>query len=322
MEIHNQNRRVGIIGTGNVGSSVAFILATQGIAEEIILLDLNPSRAQGIALDLCQTAAATKRRTTVRAAQKPSDMAGCDVIVFSAGSARLPGMSRDDLLLANAKVTRSVLAELKPYIQESVLIMVSNPLDAMVYTAIKESGLPPKRVLGMAGVLDSARFASFIFEKLGYGSGQITASVMGGHGDDMVPLPRYSSVAGVPITELLSPKELEEIIKRTQNAGAEIVGYLQKGSAYFAPAQSTAIMVEAILTHSRQIFPCSVLLQGEYGYHDVVGGVPVRLGKGGVEEIIELDLIASEKELFERSIDSVRSLIEALYNQAFFGESR
>lgn len=318
----NKNKRVGIIGAGHVGSTVAFILATQGICQEIIIKDLNLDTARGIALDMGHAASATKTHTIVRVANEPSDLRGCDVVVFCAGSPRQPGMSRDDLLLANAKVIRTVLSEVKPYIQESVLVMVSNPLDAMVYTAIKESGLSPLQVLGMAGILDSARMASFIFEKLGYGSDQIVASVMGGHGDDMVPLPRYSNVAGVPITELLEPQEIEEIIHRTRNAGAEIVGYLKKGSAYFAPAKSTAIMVEAILKNSHQVFPCSVLLQGEYGYSDVVGGVPVKLGSRGICEIIELELLHEERERFDQSIQSVKSLIDALYQHAFFVSSR
>lgn len=311
-------KRVGIIGAGHVGSMVAFILATKGIAQEIIIRDLNIDSALGIALDLRHAASATKTHAMVKAAVSPEDMSGCDVIVFCAGFPRQPGMSRDDLLLANAEIIRTVFSELKPYIQESVLIMVSNPLDAMVYVAIKESGLPARSVLGMAGILDSARMASFIFEKIGYGSDQITASVMGGHGDDMVPLPRYSHVAGVPIAEILSESEINEIINRTRYAGAEIVGYLKKGSAYFAPAKSTAKMVEAILSDSQQVLPCSVLLEGEYGFSDVVGGVMVRLGSSGAKEVIEIALSEQEQEQFARSIASVRSLIDSLYRHDFF----
>lgn len=314
----NIKKRVGVIGAGHVGSMVAFILATEGFCEEVVVKDPNVGPARGIALDIGQAAIASRSQVIVRAAEKPEDMRDCSVIVVCAGSPRKPGMSRNDLLLGNARVIRNVLDEIKDYIQESVIIMVSNPLDAMVYTAIKESGLSRSRVVGMAGVLDSGRMASFIFEKLGYGSDQIIASVMGGHGDDMVPLPRYSSVAGVPIAELLSPEEIEVIIERTRHAGAEIVSHLQRGSAYFAPARATAVMVDAILRDSKQIFPCAVLLEGEYGYTGVVGGVPVKLGSQGVDQIIELSLLKEERELFARSVDSVQVLINTLHAEKFF----
>lgn len=245
-------------------------------------------------------------------------MTNCDVVVVTAGSPRLPGMSRDDLLMINANITKEVIEGIAKYSPDAIIIMVSNPLDAMTYVALKESGFERSRVIGMAGVLDSSRMASFIQEKLGYGGGQIRASVMGGHGDDMVPLPRYSTVAGVPLTDLLSSAEIDEIVARTRNGGAEIVSYLKTGSAYYAPAKSTVIMVEAILKDTKQIHPCAVYLEGEYGYNDVVSGVPVMLGANGAEKIIEVTLNDSEKEMFQNSCNSVQSLIDTLNKNNFF----
>jgi len=196
--------------------------------------------------------------------------------------------------------------------------MVSNPLDVMTYVALKVSGFPRERVIGMAGILDSARMAHFIYEKIGYGAGQIRASVMGGHGDSMVPLPKFSTVAGVPLSDILKPEEIEEVVERTKNGGAEIVGYLKNGSAYYAPAKSTAIMVEAILKDTKQIHPCAVYLDGEYGYSDVVSGVPLALGAGGVEKIFEVSLDNKQEKLFAHSVDSVQKMIDVLKKNKFF----
>jgi malate dehydrogenase len=222
--------------------------------------------------------------------------------------------------MINANITKEVIEGVAKYSPNCVIIMVSNPLDAMTYVALKESGFDRSRVIGMAGILDSSRMAAFIQEKLGYGGGQIRASVMGGHGDDMVPLPRYSTVAGVPLTDVLSNKEIAEIVDRTRHGGAEIVGHLKTGSAYYAPAKSTAIMVEAILKDTKQIHPCAVCLDGEYGYHDVVSGVPVMLGANGAEKIIEVTLDESEKEMFKNSCSSVEGLIDTLNKNNFFQE--
>ena len=229
-------------------------------------------------------------------------------------------MSRDDLLMTNAKITKEVAQGIAKYSPDAIIIMVSNPLDAMTYVALRESGFEANRVIGMAGILDSSRMASFIQEKLGYGGGQIRASVMGGHGDDMVPLPRYSTVAGVPLSDLLSQDEIDEVVERTRHGGAEIVGYLKTGSAYYAPAKSTSIMVEAILKDTKQIHPCAVYLDGEYGYKDVVSGVPVMLGANGVEKIIEVTLNEKEKEMFKNSCNSVQKLIDTLNKNNFFGD--
>lgn len=314
----NQGKRVGIVGAGNVGATVAYSLAMLGSCHEIILRDNKIDVAKGKALDMSQAAAAVRSHTVVSVAEEMSDLTNCDVVVVTAGSPRLPGMSRDDLLMINANITKDVIAGVAKYSPDAIIIMVSNPLDAMTYVALRESGFERSRVIGMAGILDSARMASFIQEKLGYGGGQIRASVMGGHGDDMVPLASYSTVAGVPLANLLSPAEIQEIVVRTRNGGAEIVGHLKTGSAYYAPAKATAIMVEAILKDTKQIHPCAVYLEGEYGHSDVVSGVPVMLGANGAEKIIQISLSEDEKKMFEGSCSSVKNLINTLNNNNFF----
>ncbi|MGM0533406.1 MAG: malate dehydrogenase [Campylobacterota bacterium] len=314
------SRKVGIVGAGNVGSTVAYSLAMHGACHEIILRDNKVDRAKGMALDMSQASQAARQHTLVTAATKASDLNNCDVVVITAGSPRLPGMSRDDLLLTNAKVIREVVNDIKTYSPNAIIIAVSNPLDAMVYTAVKDSGWDRSRVIGMAGILDSARMAHFIHENLGYGAGQIRASVMGGHGDEMVPLPRFSTVAGVPLGDLLSQEDLDAIVERTRKGGAEIVGHLKTGSAYYAPAKATALMVDAILKDTKQIHPCAVYLQGEYGYSDVVSGVPVMLGAGGAEKVIEANLNDDQAQRFSKSVASVQKLIDTLHQNNFFGE--
>lgn len=316
----NQGKRVGIVGAGNVGATVAYSLAMLGSCHEIILRDNKIDVAKGKALDMSQAAAAVRSHTVVSVAEEMSDLTNCDVVVVTAGSPRLPGMSRDDLLMINANITKDVIAGVAKYSPDAIIIMVSNPLDAMTYVALRESGFERSRVIGMAGILDSARMASFIQEKLGYGGGQIRASVMGGHGDDMVPLASYSTVAGVPLANLLSSAEIQEIVVRTRNGGAEIVGHLKTGSAYYAPAKATAIMVEAILKDTKQIHPCAVYLEGEYGHSDVVSGVPVMLGANGAEKIIQISLSEDEKKMFEGSCNSVKNLISTLNNNNFFNK--
>jgi len=311
-------KRVGIVGAGNVGATVAYSLAMLGACHEIILRDNKIDVARGKALDMSQAASAVRSHTVVKVAEDMSDLTNCDVIVVTAGSPRLPGMSRDDLLMINAKITKEVVSGIAKYSPDAVIIMVSNPLDAMTYVAFREAGFERSRVIGMAGILDSSRMASFIQEKLGYGGGQIRASVMGGHGDDMVPLPRYSTVAGVPLTDVLTDAEIDEIVDRTRHGGAEIVGHLKTGSAYYAPAKSTAIMVDAILKDTKQIHPCAVMLEGEYGYSDVVCGVPVMLGANGAEKIIEVTLNEKEQAMFDGSIKSVQTLINVLEENKFF----
>ncbi len=317
-----RGKRVGIIGAGNVGSTVAYSLAVQGICHEVILRDNKVDIARGKALDMSQAAQSIRSHTVVKVAETMADVKDCDVVVITAGSPRLPGMSRDDLLLINAEIMREVSLGVKEYSPDAVIIVVSNPLDAMVYVAAKTTGFPRNRVLGMAGVLDSARMAHFIHETLGYGAGQIRASVMGGHGDDMVPLSRYSTVAGVPLTDLMTSDKIASIVTRTRNGGAEIVKYLQNGSAYYAPAKATSIMVDAILKDTKQIHSCAIMLEGEYGYKNIVSGVPLMLGANGSEKIIEVSLNFSEKEDFARSVSSVQRLVNILHEKKFFEEKK
>jgi len=313
-----RGKKVSIIGAGNVGATVAYSLAMKGTCHEVMLRDRNPEIAKGKALDMSQAANAARQHTLVSVAEQASDMEGSDVVVITAGSPRKPGMSRDDLLMINAEITKEVVNDVKTYAPNSIIIMVSNPLDVMTYVALKESGFPRERVVGMAGILDSARMAHFIYEKIGYGAGQIRASVMGGHGDEMVPLPKFSTVAGVPLTDILSEEEIIDVVERTKHGGAEIVGYLKTGSAYYAPAKSTAIMVEAILKDTKQIHPCAVSLEGEYGYTDVVSGVPIALGANGVEKIFEVTLNEGQKKKFSKSVASVRGMINVLKRHEFF----
>ncbi len=314
----SKGKKVSIIGAGNVGATVAYSLAMDGTCHEIVLRDRNVEIAKGKALDMSQAANAARMHTLVTVAEDAACMADSDVVVITAGSPRLPGMSRDDLLMINAEITREVVKDVKEHAPDAIIIMVSNPLDVMTYVALKASGFPKERVIGMAGILDSARMAHFIHEKIGYGAGQIRASVMGGHGDDMVPLPKFSTVAGVPLTDVLDEEEIVEIVERTKGGGAEIVGYLKTGSAYYAPAKSTTIMVEAILKDTKQIHPCAVLLDGHYGHSDVVSGVPVALGANGVEKLFEMTLSEGQKRKFAASVESVRGMIDVLKEKKFF----
>ena len=314
----SRGKKVAIIGAGNVGATVAYSLAMKGSCHEVVLRDRAPEIAKGKALDMSQAANAARTHTIVSVAAEAKDLAGSDVVVITAGSPRKPGMSRDDLLMINADITKQVVADVRTYAPDSVIIMVSNPLDVMTYVALRESGFPRERVLGMAGILDSARMAHFIYEKIGYGAGQIRASVMGGHGDDMVPLPKFSTVAGVPLSDVLDEEEILDVIERTKHGGAEIVGYLKTGSAYYAPAKSTALMVEAILKDTKQIHPCAIALEGEYGYSDVVAGVPLVLGAGGAEKIFEVTLSEGQKKRFAKSIQSVKGMIDVLKEKNYF----
>lgn len=312
-----KNNKVGIIGVGNVGATLAFNLATKDICSEIVLKDLRENIVEAMALDISQSANAANAKTKVTFAKKANEFANCDVIVITAGIPRKPGMNRDDLLLTNAKIMTSVINEINEYNPNAIYIIVSNPLDAMVYTALKASNLPKNKVLGMAGILDSARMSHFIQEKLEDSQKQINAAVMGGHGDDMVPLANYSTVDGKKLTEVLSEDEIEDIITKTRNGGAQIVKLLETGSAYYAPAYSTSLMVEAILNDSKETYPCAVLLEGEFGYENVVAGVPVKLGRNGLEEIINIELDELQTKEFTKSIASVNELISTLEEKFF-----
>jgi len=311
------NKKVGIIGVGNVGSTIAYTLAHKGICSSIVLKDIRENVVEAMALDISQSANAARSHTIVHAAKSAKDLEGCDIVVITAGIPRKPGMSRDDLLLTNAKIVKNVIDDIKTYASDSIIIVVSNPLDAMVYTALKTSGFKKEQVVGMAGILDSARMSHFILEKVGFGAGQIESSVMGGHGDNMVPLPNHSTIAGVAITEILTKDEIEEIVNKTRNGGLQIVKLLESGSAYYAPAYATSLMVETILDNKKKIYPCAVLLDGEYGYKDIVAGVPVMLSNKGVEKIIELKLNKDQEKQFDNSVKSVKSLIEVLEKDFF-----
>jgi malate dehydrogenase len=312
--------KVTIIGTGNFGSTVAFILAMRGSCHEVILRGRNVDVAKGKALDMSQAANAAREHTIVRAAESAEDMRDSHIVVITAGAPRTPGMSRDDLLVKNAQIVKTYALEIKKYAPNAIVIVVSNPLDVMTYVALKYTGFKREKVLGMAGILDAARMAHFIYEKLGYGAGQIRATVMGGHGDTMVPLPKFTTVAGVPIDDLLDSEEIGEIVKKTRNGGAQIVNLLGDGSAYYAPAKSTAVMVDAILKDTKQIHSCAMMLKGEYGYNDMISGVPVMIGAGGGEQIIEMTLKTLQKTRFKDSVGSVKEMVDTLYSNGFFDD--
>ena len=312
--------KVTVIGTGNFGSTVAFILAMRGSCHEVILRGRNINVAKGKALDMSQAANAAREHTIVRAAEGPEDMVDSEVVVITAGAPRTPGMNRDDLLLKNAEIVKKYSLEIKEHAPNAIVIVVSNPLDVMTYVALKYTAFPRERILGMAGILDAARMAHFIYEKLGYGAGQIRATVMGGHGDTMVPLPKFTTVAGVPIEDLFDSEEIGEIVKKTKNGGAQIVNLLGDGSAYYAPAKSTAVMVDAILKDTKQIHSCAVYLEGEYGYNGIVSGVPAMIGAGGAEEIIEMTLKTLQITRFKNSVASVQDMVDSLYEEKFFDD--
>ncbi|MGB5918065.1 malate dehydrogenase [Arcobacter sp.] len=311
------NTKVSIIGVGNVGSTLAYNLATNKICSKIVLKDIRENIVEAMTLDISQSASAANSNTIVQAAKSGKDLVDSNIVVITAGVPRKPGMSRDDLLLINAKIIKSVIEDIKEYCPNTIIIVVSNPLDAMVYAALKISGFKRNKVIGMAGILDSARMSHFIHTKLGYGAGKIKSYVMGGHGDDMVPLVNYSTVENSPITEVLSKEEIADIVDKTKNGGLQIVKLLEIGSAYYAPAHSTSLMVKSILNNDGEIYPCSVMLEGEYGHQDVVAGVPIKLDSNGLKEVVEFELTAEQKELFNKSINSVKELTNVLDNKFF-----
>ena len=303
--------KVSIIGSGNVGATSALYIAEKRIAD-VVLIDVVEGLARGKALDAIEAAPLRRYDTYIEGTEDFSAMVDSDVVVVTAGMPRKPGMSRDDLLQVNAKIMRSVSEQIARYAPNAVLIVVSNPLDVMCYTALKVTGFALKRVVGMAGVLDSTRFRYFLAEKLGVNVNVTTALVLGGHGDSMVPLPRYTTVSGVPIPELLSKDVIDELVERTRKGGAEIVSYLKTGSAFWAPAASVSEMVECVVRDKKRILPCSAYLRGEYGIEGLFIGVPVKLGKNGVEEIVELSLTKEEREALATSAAGVRQVIEKL----------
>ena len=303
--------KVSIIGAGQTGATIALWLAQSEIAD-IVLVDIVEGMAQGKSLDLTEAMPVIGSDVRVFGSSSYDETDGSDIVVITAGLSRKPGMSRDDLLDANSGIVRSVVNESLKASPEAILIILTNPLDAMSYLAMKVSGLSRERVLGQAGILDSTRMRSFVAMELGVSVHNVHCYVLGGHGDDMVPLTRHSNVAGVPLIDALPPDRLEAIIERTRKGGGEIVGLLKTGSAYFAPAAAVAQMVEAILLDRRLIIPASVYLQGEYGQSDIFFGVPVKLGRGGFSEIIEYDINQEEQQALERSASHVRETIGKL----------
>ena len=303
--------KVTVIGAGNVGATTAQRIAEAGLAD-VVLVDIVEGLPQGKGLDLAEAAPVVGHDARIVGTNDYADTAGSDVIVVTSGLARQPGMSRDDLLMKNAGIVKAVVQASTAQSPEAVLIVVTNPLDAMCHVAMQASGFPRERVLGMAGVLDSARFRSFIAEELGVSVADTSAFVLGGHGDTMVPLPRYSTVAGIPITDLLSQDRIQALVDRTANGGAEIVALLKTGSAFYAPAASAFEMVDAILRDRRRVLPCATLLKGEYGVDGLFVGVPVVLGQGGLQRVIEIKLTAEEQAAFEKSAAAVQELVDKL----------
>ncbi len=304
-------RKVTVIGAGMVGGTVAQMLATRDYAD-VVLVDIVEGMPQGKSLDLMQVGPLLGYDTALTGANSYEETAGSDVVVITSGIARKPGMSRDDLLRTNMGIVGSVTQQVVPGSPDAVIVVVSNPLDAMCHVAFDDAGLPRERVIGMAGVLDSARFRTFIAMELDVSVEDVSALVLGGHGDTMVPLSRYSTVNGIPITELLPAERVTAIEQRTASGGAEIVGLLKTGSAYYAPGMSVVEMVDAILLDKRRVLPCSVLLQGEYGIDDLFVGVPVKLSAAGVEEIIQINLTPEEQTALNNSAGAVKSLVEAM----------
>jgi malate dehydrogenase len=300
--------KVTVIGAGNVGATTAQRIAEAGLAD-VVLVDIVEGLPQGKGLDLAEAAPVVGHDAHILGTNDYADTAGSDIVVVTSGLARQPGMSRDDLLAKNAGIVRAVVEQAARHSPDAILIIVTNPLDAMCHVAMQASGFPRERVLGMAGVLDSARFRTFIARELGVSVEDTHAFVLGGHGDTMVPLSRYSTVAGVPITELLSPERVKALEERTANGGAEVVALLKTGSAFYAPAASAFEMVESILLDRKRVLPCAVLLQGEFKTDGLFVGVPVVLGAGGLERIFEIELTADEQAAFDRSAAAVRELI-------------
>lgn len=306
------SEKICVVGAGRVGAALIHNIASRNLCAEILIKDNNNNRAQGICLDIMQSAYLSGSSTSVRILKDVSEIQETKILFFCAGSPRLAGMTRSDLLLANANVVRDVLLECKPHLKNTIVVIVSNPLDAMVYLAQKILDLPRTQVIGMAGVLDGARMAYYIREKLKLKTSKIITTVIGSHGDLMLPLGRFANVGGSPLTDLLTDVEISEIEDRTRNGGAEIVSYLKSGSAFNAPAKAASLMAEAILQDSKEVMCASILLEGEYGFYDVCGGVPMFLGTKGCEKIVEYKLNTSERDNFAKSLESVVELITIL----------
>ncbi len=304
-------KKVTIVGSGNVGATCAHWMAAKELAD-LVLIDIIEGVPEGKGLDLLEAMPIEKKDSFVLGTQKYEDTANSDIVVITAGVPRKPGMSRDDLLNINHKIMQDVVGKVVKYSPDCILIVVSNPLDAMAQAAFKMSGFSRNRVIGMAGVLDSARFRAFIATELKVSVENVTAFVLGGHGDTMVPLPRYSTVAGIPITELLDKATIDRLVQRTRDGGAEIVKYLKTGSAFYAPSAAVTEMAEAILKDKKKILPCAAYLEGEYGIHGLFVGVPCKLGTRGIEDVIEIKLTPEEKTALDKSAGAVEELVAVI----------
>ena len=304
--------KITVIGAGNVGATAAQRIAEKELANEVILVDVIDGLPQGKGLDMYESAPVEGFDSKVVGTNSYAESANSDIILITAGIARKPGMSRDDLQKTNADIVKSCTAEAVAKSPQAIIIVVSNPLDVMTYVAMKVSGFERHRVLGMAGVLDSARFRTFIAMEMNVSVEDVSAFVLGGHGDSMVPLPRYSTVAGIPLPDLMDQATIDRLVKRTRDGGIEIVNYLKTGSAYYAPSSSAVQMVESIVRNKKRILPCSVWLKGEYGVSDVFVGVPVKLGKNGLEEIIQIKLTPEEQAALNKSAADVKASIAKL----------
>ena len=304
--------KVTVIGAGHVGATTAQRLVDKQLANEVVLVDIIEGVPQGKGLDMLEAAPVEKTDTRIIGSNGYEETAGSDLIIITAGIARKPGMSRDDLMNTNSKIVRTCTEAAVAKSPGAIIIVVSNPLDVMTYVAWKASGFPKNRVVGMAGVLDAARFRSFIAAELNVSVEDVHAFVLGGHGDSMVPLPRYSTVAGIPIPELMNKETVDRLVQRTRDGGIEIVNYLKTGSAYYAPSASAVLMAESIIRDKKRILPCAAYLEGEYGIKGTYVGVPVKLGKNGIEEVIEIKLTESEAAALKKSADEVHQSIAKL----------
>lgn len=306
--------KITVVGAGNVGATCANVIAHKELANEVVLLDIKEGVAEGKSLDMWQTAPINMFDTRLTGSTNDySKTAGSEVVVITSGLPRKPGMSRDDLIATNAGIVRSVTENIIKHSPDAIIIIVSNPLDVMTYCAFLTAGVPAHRVFGMAGILDTARYRAFLAEALDCSPKDIQAVLMGGHGDTMVPLPRYTTVGGIPVTELIDGKQLKDIVQRTKSGGGELVN-LMGTSAWYAPGAAAAQMVEAIVRDQKRIFPCCAWLQGEYGLKDIYLGVPVKLGRKGIEQIIELQLNEDEKALLNESSKAVKEVMNVLDN--------
>ncbi|MEI7542596.1 MAG: malate dehydrogenase [bacterium] len=305
--------KISVIGAGNVGATTALFLAEKGFAKEIMVVDIVEGLPQGKMLDMLQAGPVEHYSTITKGSNNYADIEGSDIVIMTAGLPRKPGMDRMDLLLKNKEIVENAAKSIKKYASNAVVIVVTNPLDVMAYAMFKATGFNNKKVVGMAGVLDSTRFRAFIAEELHVAMKDVSALVLGGHGDDMVPVKRFASVSGIPLTELLSDEKINALIDRTRKGGGEIVSLLKTGSAFYAPAASAVLMAEAIAKDEKRLLTAAVYLNGEYGAKDVYCGVPVILGKGGVEKIIEVELSAEEKTALSKSVEAVRSGIKSIY---------